>query len=50
MKGLVLRSNGRMLRFVQALGFELDEVPDDPSMLRATKRLKAKDEETSGTR
>lgn len=50
MKGLVLRSNGRMLRFVQALGFELDEVPDDPSVLRATKRLKAKDEETSGTR
>lgn len=46
MKGLVLSSNARMLRFAQSLGFELEAVPDDPSMLRITKRLTIDEEAT----
>jgi acetyltransferase len=40
MEGLVLRSNGKMLRFVRALGFEIRFAPEDPLTVRAVKRLR----------
>jgi hypothetical protein len=40
MEGLVLRSNGKMLRFVRALGFEIRSAPEDPLTVRAVKQLR----------
>ena len=39
MEGLVLRQNADMLRFVKALGFEVSLVPDDPTTVRAVRKL-----------
>lgn len=39
MEGLVLRSNSDMLRFVRALGFEAQPMPQEPTMVRVVKKL-----------
>ena len=41
MEGLVLRTNRAMLRFVRALGFELEPRPDDPTLVRVVKKLRS---------
>lgn len=50
MKGLVLAENARMLRFAQSLGFELEAVPDEPDLLRVTRRIQTDHEETARSR
>lgn len=39
MGGLVLRENAEMLRIVRALGFEVALVPEDPTIVRVTRKL-----------
>jgi len=39
MEGMVLRDNHDMLRFVQALGFEAEPVPLEPTTMRVVKKL-----------
>ena len=41
MEGLVLRANGVMLRFVQALGFESEPQCGEPTLVRVVKRLRS---------
>jgi acetyltransferase len=41
MEGLVLSTNGPMLRFARALGFEVQPVPEDRTTLRIVRRLAA---------
>jgi acetyltransferase len=41
MEGLVLRANRSMLKFVRALGFELEPAPYEPTMVRVVKRLRS---------
>jgi len=41
MEGLVLRENRAMLRFVRALGFELEPQPYEPALVRVVKRLRS---------
>ena len=40
-EGLVLRENRAMLRFVRALGFELQPEPYEPTMVRVVKKLRS---------
>ena len=40
MEGLVLRTNARMLRFAQQLGFELRPDPDDRDTVRVVRALR----------
>ena len=39
MEGLVLRDNADMLGFVSALGFAVQEMPEEPGLVRVVKRL-----------
>jgi acetyltransferase len=39
MEGLVMRENPDMLRFVKALGFEVEHIPEDPKTVRVVKKL-----------
>lgn len=39
MEGMVLSTNGEMLRFVRALGFEILPVPEDGTIVRVVKKL-----------
>jgi len=39
MEGMVLRDNHDMLRFVKALGFEVEPVPLEPTTMRVVKKL-----------
>lgn len=39
MEGLVLRDNHDMLKFVRALGFEAAAMPEEPTLLRAVRKL-----------
>jgi acetyltransferase len=39
MEGLVLRENRGMLKFVRALGFVVELVPEDPTLMRAVRKL-----------
>ena len=39
MEGLVLAENRDMLDFVRQLGFEIEPVPQEPSLVRVTKKL-----------
>jgi acetyltransferase len=39
MEGLVLRDNADMLGFVSALGFAVQDMPEEPGLLRVVKRL-----------
>lgn len=41
MEGLVLRDNREMIRFVKALGFEVSPQPEDWTLVRVVKRLRA---------
>jgi acetyltransferase len=41
MEGLVLRTNRGMLKFVRALGFDVEPVPYEPTMVRVLKRLRS---------
>jgi acetyltransferase len=41
MEGLVLRTNRAMLKFVRALGFELEPPAYEPTMVRVVKRLRS---------
>jgi len=40
MEGLVLSRNTEMLRFVRALGFEVEPVPEDRTVVRIVKKLR----------
>jgi acetyltransferase len=40
MEGIVLRSNGRMLRFARQLGFQVQPEPDDPQTIRVVRALR----------
>ena len=39
MEGLVLRDNADMIGFVSALGFAVNDMPQEPGMVRVVKRL-----------
>jgi len=39
MEGLVLRDNADMLGFVSALGFAVQDMPEEPGLVRVVKRL-----------
>ena len=39
MEGLVLRDNADMIGFVSALGFAVNDMPEEPAMVRVVKRL-----------
>ena len=39
MEGLVLRQNRTMLKFVRALGFEIEVIKEDPTLARVVKKL-----------
>jgi acetyltransferase len=39
MEGLVVASNAEMLRFVRALGFAVEPIPEDRRSLRIVKKL-----------
>jgi acetyltransferase len=39
MEGLVLRTNGAMLRFARALGFHTEAMPDDATIVLVVKDL-----------
>jgi acetyltransferase len=39
MEGLVLRDNADMLGFVSALGFTVQDMPEEPGLVRVVKRL-----------
>ena len=41
MAGLVLHTNHAMLHFVRALGFELEPVPYEPTLVRVVKKLRS---------
>jgi acetyltransferase len=41
LEGLVLRTNAAMLRFVRALGFEVQPEPCEPTLVRVVKRLRS---------
>ena len=41
MEGLVLRENRSMLRFVRALGFEVEPQPSEPTVMRVVKKLRS---------
>jgi acetyltransferase len=40
MEGFVLSRNAEMLRFVRALGFKAEPAPQDPSIVRISKKLR----------
>jgi len=39
MEGLVMHENREMLHFVKALGFEVEQIPEDPKTVRVVKKL-----------
>lgn len=39
MEGLVLARNAEMLRFVRALGFQVETMPGDPTTVRIVRKL-----------
>jgi acetyltransferase len=39
MEGLVLRENREMLKFVRALGFTAEAMPEDPTLMRVVRKL-----------
>jgi exosortase/archaeosortase len=39
MEGLVVASNAEMLRFVRALGFAVERIPEDRRTVRIVKKL-----------
>ncbi len=39
MEGRVLRENRGMLEFVRALGFEVEPMPEEPTLMRVARKL-----------